>query len=296
MRKYLVAGSLLLMCTVFFIHGKSFAGNDGVVANIGDEKITLSEFNGIIGSLDAQRQAMIEKNPKLKETFLRQLVQTIVLADLAKEKGVDKLPDVKKQLKLFTDNILANEVLRKEVVEKISIPESELKSYYDSHKDEFKTPEMVRASHILVKVSATASAEEKKKAKEKAEDILKKIKSGQDFAKLASEFSDDPGSKTKGGDLGFFQKGRMVKAFEDAAFSLKPGQVSGIVDTQFGYHIIKVTDRKSAGIESFDTAKEKIKQRLLQEKIKAKVSEYIDKAMKDAKAELHPEVISGLKK
>ena len=296
MRKYLVAGSLLLLFMVILMQGRSFAKNNEVVASIGDEKISLSDFNTIIGYLDSQRQAMLEKNPQFKETFLRQVVQTMVLSNLAKEKGFDKEPDVKQQLKLFTDNFLANEFLRKEVVQKISIPESELKSYYDSHKEEFKTPEMVRASHILIKVSPSASAEEKKKAKEKAEDILKKIKSGQDFAKLAAEFSDDPGSKTKGGDLGFFEKGRMVKPFEDAAFSLKPGQVSGIIETQFGYHIIKVTEKKNAGIASFDTAKEQIKQKLLQESIKKKVAEFIDKAMKDAKAEIHPEVISGLKK
>ncbi len=296
MRKYLGVGSLLLLFMVILFQGKSFAQNSDVVAKIGDKKFTLSDFNSVVGYLDSEKQKMLEKNPQLKESFLRQVVQTMVISNLAKEKGFDKKPDVKQQLELFTDNFLANEFLKKEVVQKISIPEDELKSYYDNHKEEFKTPEMVKASHILIKVNPSASAEEKKKAKEKAEDILKKIKSGQDFAKLASEFSDDPGSKTKGGDLGFFAKGRMIKPFEDAAFSLKPGEVSGVVETQFGYHIIKVEERKDAGIEGFDTAKEKIRQKLLQDRIKTKVTEFIDSAMKDAKAEIHPEVISGEKK
>lgn len=296
MRKYLGVGSLLLLFMIILFQGKSFAQNSDVVAKIGDKKITLSDFNSIVGYLDSEKQKMLEKNPQLKESFLRQVVQTMVISNLAKEKGFDKKPDVKQQLDLFTDNFLANEFLKKEVVQKISIPEDELKSYYDKHKEEFKTPEMVKARHILVKVNPSASAEEKKKAKEKAEDILKKIKGGQDFAKLASEFSDDPGSKMNGGDLGFFAKGRMIKPFEDAAFSLKPGEVSGVVETQFGFHIIKVEERKDAGVEGFDTAKEKIRQKLLQDRIKTKVTEFIDSAMKDAKAEIHPEVISGEKK
>jgi peptidyl-prolyl cis-trans isomerase C len=296
MSKYLGVGSLLLLFVVILFQGKSFAQNSDVVAKIGDKKITLSDFNSVVGYLDSEKQKMLENNPQLKESFLRQVVQTMVISNLAKEKGFDKKPDVKQQLDLFTDNFLANEFLKKEVVQTISIPEDELKSYYDKHKEEFKTPEMVKASHILIKVNPSASAEEKKKAKEKAEDILKKIKSGQDFAKLASEFSDDPGSKTKGGDLGFFAKGRMIKPFEDAAFSLKPGEISGVVETQFGYHIIKVEEKKDAGVEGFDTAKEKIRQKLLQDRIKTKVTEFIDSAMKDAKAEIHPEVISGEKK
>lgn len=296
MRKYLAAGSLCLLFMVILFNGKSFAQNGDTVAKIGGEKITLSDFNAIIGYLDSERQKMIEKNPQLKETFLRQVVQTMVISNLAKEKGFDKKPDVKEQLQFFTDNFLANEFLKREVAQKITVPEDELKSYYESHKEEFKTPEMVRASHILIKVNPSASAEEKKAAKEKAENILKKIKSGEDFAKLASEFSDDPGSKIKGGELGFFSRGRMVKPFEDAAFSLKPGEVSGIVETQFGFHIIKSEEKKDAGIENFDAVKERISQKLLQDRIKTKVTEFIDNAMKGAKAEIHPEVISGEKK
>jgi peptidyl-prolyl cis-trans isomerase C len=296
MRKYLSAGSLCLLFMVILFNGKSFAQNGDTVATIGDKKITLSDFNAIIGYLDNERQKMIEKNPQLKESFLRQVVQTMVISNLAREKGFDKKPDVKEQLQLFTDNFLANEFLKREVAQKITVPEDELKSYYESHKEEFKTPEMARASHILIKVNPSASAEEKKAAKEKAEVILKKIRNGEDFAKLASEFSDDPGSKIKGGDIGFFSRGRMVKPFEDAAFSLKPGEVSGIVETQFGFHIIKLEEKKDAGIENFDAVKERISQKLLQERIKTKVTEFIDNAMKGAKAEIHPEVISGEKK
>lgn len=291
MRKYLyAAGCLLLIVT--FLKGTAFAQDD-VLAKFGGKTITVSDYNKIIGYLDTEKQKVIEKNPQLKENVLRQLVQSMVLSELARKAGFDKRPDVQEQLKVFTDNFLANEYLRKEVAAKVAVSDDDLKSYYDTHQDEFKTPEMVRARHILIKVDKSASEEDKKQAQKKAEDILSKIKAGEDFAKLASEFSDDPGSKSKGGDLGFFARGRMVKPFEDAVLALKVGEVSGIVESPFGYHIIKAEERKDAGVEPYDTAKDKIKQKLVQELTKSKLTEFIDKTMKDAGVEIHPELLTG---
>jgi len=295
MRKYFgIIVSLLLV--MVFIHGNVSAKDDDVVAKIGDRKITISEFNKMLGYLDSEKQKVIEKNPQLKENILQQYIQGIVISKLAKKKGFDKNPELKEQLELLKDNIIAIEYLKKEVTNKVEVSEEDVKAYYESHKDEFKTPEMVRSRHILIKTDPSASDNDKKKAKEKAEEILKKIKAGEDFAKLASDVSDDTGSKPKGGELGFFPKGRMVKSFEDAAFSLKPGEVSGIVETQFGYHIIKVEEKKEPGMEPFDTAKEKIKQKLLQERTKTKVTEFIEKAMKEANIEVHTEILTGVKK
>lgn len=294
MRRHLAVGFVLLVFIVGIFQGRSFAGD--IVASIGDKKISLADFNSIIGSLDSERQKMLENNPQLKENFLLQVVQSTVIANLAKEKGFDKRPDVKKELEFFTDNFLVSEFLKREVAQKVTISENDLKSYYDGHKDEFKAPETVRARHILIKVASGESEENKKKAREKMEGILAKIKAGESFETLATELSDDPGSKQKGGDLGFFARGRMIKSFEDAAFSLKPGEISGIVETPFGYHIIKVEEKKEAGLEPFEKVKDRISQKLLQEGIRLKVSEFIDKAMKDAKAEVHPEALTGEKK
>jgi len=285
-----------LLATVLALQVNAFAASDAIVANIGDQKITLSDFDRMLGFLDTERQKLIEKNPQLKESVLRQFIQSIVISKLAREKGFDKIAEVKGQVDFFKDNFLASLYLRQEVVSKIQVPEEDLKKYYESHKDEFKTPEMVRVRHILVKVDASASEKDKKAAKKKAESILKKIKSGEDFAKLAAEVSDDPGSKQKGGELGFFPRGRMVQPFEDAAFALKPGEVSGLVKTQYGYHIIKVEERKAAGIQSFDDAKESIDQKLIQDQTKSKVVDFIEKAMKDAKVEIHPEALTADKK
>ena len=181
-------------------------------------------------------------------------------------------------------------------MQKVTVSDNEVKTYYDTHKDEFKTPEMVRARHILFLVEASATDEAKKKVYEKAAETLKKIKAGEDFAKLASELSGDPGSKPKGGDLGFVARGKTVKPFEDALFSLKTGEISGVIETKFGYHIIKAEEKKAASIESFEAVKEKIRQKIMQERVKSAVTAFIDKAMKDAKAEIFPEALSGEKK
>jgi len=294
MRKCLwILGSFFLM---MFIQANVFAQDNAVVAKIGERKITLADFKRVTDYFDAERQKMLETNPQLKETVLRQFIQSMVISDLAKQKGFDRVPEIKEQLQFFSDNFLANEYLKREIAQKVTVSDDELKSYYESHKDEFKTQDMVKARHILVRVDNSASGDEKKKAKEKTELYLKKIKDGEDFAKLASDFSDDPGSKAKGGDLGFFPRGRMVKPFDDAAFSLKPGETSGIVETQFGFHIIKVEDRKDSSVESFDVVKERLKQKLSQDRTRKELTDFIDKAMKDSKTEIYPDVLTGDKK
>ncbi|MEW6570997.1 MAG: peptidylprolyl isomerase [Nitrospirota bacterium] len=290
MRKIIALFAVLILM-VACVEQTAAEESEEVIAKIKDKKITISNFNKIIGYFDSERQKMIEKNPHLKETILRQLVQSTVIADLAKNQGFDKKPEIIEQLDFFKDNFLANEFLKRQVAEKVTIPEEDMKAYYDDNQEEFKTPEMVRVRHILVRVEPSASEEDKKKAKEKAEDILKKIKEGEDFAELASGLSDDPGSKANGGDLGFISRGRTVKPFEDAAFALKPGEVSGVVETQFGFHIIKVEERKEAGTQSYENAKERIRQKLSQDRSRTAVTEFIDKAMKEAEVELHPELL-----
>ncbi|MFA5240307.1 MAG: peptidylprolyl isomerase [Phycisphaerae bacterium] len=169
---------------------------------------------------------------------------------------------------------------------KINVKEEDAKKYYDENKKEFEIPEQVRASHILITPKTTDPNADpntaKAAAKAKAEDLLKQIKDGADFAELAKANSDCPSSK-QGGDLDFFGKGQMVPAFEEAAFALKTGEVSDVVETQFGYHIIKATDRKEAGVIPFEQAKEDIIKMLTQTE-QAKLAEaYVASLKAEAK-------------
>jgi peptidyl-prolyl cis-trans isomerase D len=137
--------------------------------------------------------------------------------------------------------------------------EEAVKAYYDEHKDDrFTEQEQVRASHILVPVAPDADDAAKAEARKKADDLLAKVKAGGDFAALAKEHSGDPGSASKGGDLGFFPRGRMVGPFEEAAFTLEPGKVSEIVESPFGLHIIRVEEKKAGGPQPLEQVREQI--------------------------------------
>ncbi|MCP4714010.1 MAG: peptidylprolyl isomerase, partial [Deltaproteobacteria bacterium] len=139
----------------------------------------------------------------------------------------------------------------------ISITDPEVAAFYKDNPDNFKTPEQVRASHILMKMEAEDTEEIKKEKHHKLTELRSQIQGGADFAKLAQDNSDCP-SKQQGGDLGFFERGKMVKPFADTAFTLKAGELSDIIETQFGYHLIKVAEHKAAGTTSLDEAKQKI--------------------------------------
>jgi peptidyl-prolyl cis-trans isomerase C len=152
---------------------------------------------------------------------------------------------------------------------KTDVNEAEAKKYYDENTKRFDVPEQIRASHILIKYEAegpnTDPNEAKAKAKVKAMDFLQQIKDGADFAELAKAHSHCP-SAPKGGDLGFFPRGEATPQFERAVFELEIGQISDIVETEYGYHIIKTTDHKDATVVSFEEAKDKIIKELTEKK------------------------------
>lgn len=148
---------------------------------------------------------------------------------------------------------------REALAEQISVSPEEIKSAYDKNAKNYETPEERRASHILIQSAADAPEAEQKAARARIDGILQQVKKNPaDFAKLAKEHSQDPGSGQKGGDLGFFPRGAMVKAFEDAVFSMKVNQVSDVVRSEFGYHIIRLTDIKPGKMRSLEEARDSI--------------------------------------
>lgn len=159
----------------------------------------------------------------------------------------------------------------------IQTPETQLRAFYDSHKDQYRTPERVRVRHILLQ-TVGKSPDEVKKIKAKAEDLLKQIKAGADFADLAKKNSEDPGTKDKGGEYGWMARGQTVKNFENAAFSMKPGQTSDIVTTEYGFHIIQVEEKEPAGLQPFEKVRDQIATELNKQQVNDKMQNLADQA------------------
>ncbi|MBI3903303.1 MAG: SurA N-terminal domain-containing protein [Nitrosomonadales bacterium] len=160
----------------------------------------------------------------------------------------------------------------------ITVDDAEVKNYYDEHQAEFGAAEQIHAAHILITVSAQAPEADKQSAKAKAEQVLQQVKqSPGKFAELARQYSQDPGSAANGGDLGLFGRGMMVKPFEDAAFKLKPGEISGLVQSDFGYHIIKLLGTTPAKVQPLNEAKATISSKLKLQKASDRFAELAEK-------------------
>ncbi len=233
-------------------------GSSGpVLAKINDTEITLDDFNERLkeypsvahgGTVDIETKKGFLDNLIVRELLYQESIRT----------GLDKEKETADILEEMKKRILVEKFFKKELEENIKISEEELRKYYDEHPDEAKAPVEVRASHILLKT------------REEAESALKKLKAGSKFEELAKTSSIDTGSKVRGGDLGFFHSGVMVPEFEEAALKLKKGETSGIVETRFGFHIIKITDKRTGKEKSFDEAKMELEQNILKKKKKEK--------------------------
>lgn len=244
---------------------------DGLV----DRELLLQESNRL--GIKVADSEVDEQVATIKKRFPKEEEFTGALSKM----GITE-KDLRKQ---FSEGMAIKKMIDQEVASKISVSEADAKAFYDAHPDLFKMPERVRASHILVKVDQNASDEDKAKAREKLTEAGKRIKKGEDFAVIAKEVSECP-SAAKGGDLDYFQRGQMVPEFEEVAFALKPGETSDIVTTQFGFHIIKVVDKKEAGSVPFDEVKERVEQHLKQEKVNEQLTQYVSQLKSKANVEI----------
>ena len=201
-------------------------------------------------------------------------------AKLLKEMGLTE-SDVESQIKR---GMAIQQLINTEVAEKVKISDEESKEYYDNHPEFFKKPEQVRASHILIKVDENATEAQKTEARKKIKEVQQKLQKGEDFETLAKTYSEGP-SGPGGGNLGYFRRGQMVKPFEDAAFSLKSGETSDIVETRFGYHLIKVFDKQPEKTMTYAEIKDQLNEHLKKQKLETEVDVYIDNLREGAKIE-----------
>ncbi len=286
MRKKLFVG--LLACSLFLVSsacekgGKTKTtdvGNDAVVAKINNEKITLSEFNERLKDYPALAHAGGNIDLQTKKGFLDNLVVRELLYQDAIKNGMDKDKETASFIEEMKKRVVVERFFKKEVDEKAKVNEEELKKYYNEHPEEAKNPVDVRAAHILVKT------------KEEADMIKGKIRSGAKFEDMAKTYSIDPGSRVKGGDLGFFSKGMMVPEFEETAFKLKKGEVSDIIQTRFGFHIIKLLDKKEGKTQGFEEVKGDLENKLVAKKRKDMFDSLVAGLKSKAKITINEELL-----
>ena len=177
-------------------------------------------------------------------------------------------------------------MLQAELGARTAVTPEQVNDFYVKNPAAFQQGERVKASHILVRLQANADAAEREKALVKATGILVDVKAGKDFAALAKQYSDDPGSGANGGDLGFFERGQMVPPFEQAAFSLQVGQTSELVQSDFGYHIIRVTDRQAARVQPLADVRNDIEQYLLGQNREQQTRLFVDTLTSKGKVEI----------
>jgi len=208
------------------------------------------------------------ENEKINLSFIEIDPNMISTKDGFGDKEIKDFYDKHQEEFLMPDKIKIAylEFYPKNFKKRVEISQKDIEDYYKEFPEEFWQPKKVHARHILIKVDPDAKKTEKENARKKAEKTLSMIKSGGLFEEIAKQYSQDKATAGKGGDLGFFSRGQMVKPFEEAAFKLKPGEVSGIVETKFGYHIIKVEEIEEEGAKPLEKVKQKIQENLTEEK------------------------------
>lgn len=231
--------------------GKQSISDPNVVATVGGEKIMTADIDAILSQIPEPYRARYS-TPEAKREIVDRMTEVRMMAMEAKKRGIDKNPETKLKLEYIVDQILAKD-LEESTVKDIQITDADIKKYYDDNKDKFAVGPRVKARHILVEKEEDAKA------------ILAQLKKGADFATLAKEKSKCP-SAPRGGDLGWITKGRMDPEFEKAAFALKKGEMSGVVKSSFGYHIIKVDDVDQGKEKTLEEVKPAIERQIKREK------------------------------
>jgi peptidyl-prolyl cis-trans isomerase C len=266
---------------------------DPVLGKAGDYLVRKSDVDRLLAYYPPETQGRLQENPAEMQTLVRRMLEVKIIADVARKEKFDQMPQIKKQLDYVADDFLSKEYLAKVVMEKETVSETDLKEFYRQNKEQLGVPEQVWARHILFKVDPTASEEEKSTAREQAEAVLKRARAGEDFEKLAQLHSDDESSRAKGADLGYFTRGRTVPGFEEVAFDTNPGEISDIVETRYGYHIIKVEDHLDARERSFEEMRYYIRDELQRQMVTSRVQEFIRETTAKAGMQVFSERISG---
>jgi peptidyl-prolyl cis-trans isomerase C len=249
-----------------------------VIASIGNYKITAGSFNERVSNLPERYQRIVKRR---KKEFLEDLINDTLLYQEAVRKELHKDEDVLKVIEEARKKILIARLLKDEVDDKIDVTDDDVIIFYNENKSKYMTPEIMRVSHILIQ------------SRETAEEIKKRLDEGENFEDLARAKSVDPTAQ-RGGDIGYFPKGQLMPEFEKACATLDINEISGIVETKLGYHIIKLTDRREPQLKPIERVQDDIKSRLRTIKRQRAFNEMLGRLHEETEIEINEEALSGL--
>ncbi len=270
---------ILLILSFFACSKKDTEQKDRYIAKVGNTKIKHSELEREFNALPDYAKQMFE-DAGGKRRLLDEIIKKELIYQDAIKKGIAKSPDVKRKIEEFRKITVITELFEKEIVSKAKVSDQEVRDFYDRNKGEFVSAAQIKASHILVETEKEANK------------ILARLEKGEKFQDIAKAVSIDKATAENGGDLGYLSKGQMVPEFERAAFGLKAGETSKPVKTQYGYHIIKVVDRKGGSVIEFERVSDMISQKLLGDKQKELFDNYVDKLKKQYKIEIYKDAFA----
>lgn len=251
-----------------------------VMAEVNSGSITTGDFERELKNLPEYLKSMADTPQGRKEMLDTMVIRELILQQASKD-GLDKGPEIEEKLQDLKKRLIVEAFLKKKVEAASQVSDAELQKFYEQNKEKFKSGAQMKASHILVKTE------------KEAKDILAQIKAGGNFEELAKKSSVDS-SSAKGGDLGWFGAGSMVPAFEKAAMALKENQVSEVVKSDFGYHIIKLTGKRAAGVRPLEEVKEQIKGAMMPSKQQEIFQKIKEELKKTAKINIKEDVLSNM--
>jgi len=239
-----------------------------ILASFGGQTITLGEFNQLWEEVPEEYKLQLDKS-----MVLDQVISEKLLIQEAKNMGLEKDNDVLEQIKKMTEQILVQVLIEREILDKVDVNDEEVSEYYEENKVSFTEKEQIHLYNILLE------------SEEEAQDILEQLKAGGDFSEIAKEKSTGP-SAAQGGDLGYLTKGTIIPEIEEVVFALEVEELSEVVKTDFGFHILKITEKKPETVKALEEVKEEIIQTLLPTKQK----EAFDNLLEELKGKVEIEI------
>jgi len=244
-----------------------------ILASFGGQTITLGEFNQLWEQVPEDYKLQLDKS-----MVLDQMISEKLLIQETKNMGLEEDKDVLEQIKKMTEQILVQALIEREILNKVKVNDEEVLEYYEQNKDSFTEKEQVHLYNILLETE------------EEAQNILEQLKAGEDFSEIAIEKSSGP-SAAQGGDLGYVAKGTIIPEIEEVVFALESEELSEVVKTDFGFHILKISDKKAETVKTLEEVKEEILQTLLPDKQKEAFENLLEELKGKVEIEINEEAL-----